>query len=142
MMRLRSHSHGPDASEPDPFDEVFRRQGQASERHERAIEAEDYQAVGMQLRECLISLIGTLRRRVTSDEAEERPQDANFIKWMELLFNQLCRGSHNKELRQYLKTTSEKTWQLVNWLTHDRNASQTASSIAIEACGVLISRAM
>jgi hypothetical protein len=138
MMRMRSRPQSPDASDPDPFDEVFRRQQQARERHERAIEAEDYQAVGMHLRECLISLIAVLRRRVEIPDLTETPQDANFIRWIELLMNQLCRGGHNKDLRQYLKTTSEKTWQLVNWLTHDRDASQTASSIAIEACAVLV----
>ena len=64
MMRLRSRPEGANSSNPDPFDEVFRRQEQAKERYERAIEAEDYQAVGMQLRECLISLVGVMRRRV------------------------------------------------------------------------------
>ena len=64
MMRLRSRPQGADSSDPDPFDEVFRRQEQAKHRYDRAIEAEDYQAVGMQLRECLISLVGVMRRRV------------------------------------------------------------------------------
>jgi hypothetical protein len=63
MMRLRSRQEGPDSVDPQPFDEVFRRQQQAGEQHERAIEAVDYQAVGMQLRECLISLIAVMRRR-------------------------------------------------------------------------------
>jgi hypothetical protein len=43
-----------------------------------------------------------------------------------------------KQLRQYMKTVSEKTWQLVNWLTHDRNADRTASSIAIEGCDMIV----
>ena len=64
MMRLRSRPEGADSSDPQPFDEVFRRQEQAKERHDRAIEAEDYQSVGMQLRECLLSLISVMRRRV------------------------------------------------------------------------------
>lgn len=55
--------------------------------------------------------------------------------------NQLCSGPHNKDLRQYLKTTAEKTWQLVNWLTHDRDANQTASTIAVAACDTLIGHA-
>ena len=64
MMRLRSRPEGANSSNPDPFDEVFRRQEQAKERYERAIEAEDYQAIGMKLRECLISFVGVMRRRV------------------------------------------------------------------------------
>ncbi len=51
MMRLRSRPAGANSVAPSPFDEVFRRQEQANDRHDSAVEAEDYQAVGMQLRE-------------------------------------------------------------------------------------------
>lgn len=138
MMRLRSRPNGPDSADPQPFDEVLRRQEQAKDRHDRAVEAEDYQAVGMQLRECLISMIAAMKRRVEVDQDVEKPQDANFVGWSGLLMNHLCHGNRNKELRSYLKTTAEKTWQLVNWLTHDRDANQTASSISIHACDTLI----
>ncbi|MCH9051312.1 MAG: gamma-glutamylcyclotransferase [Proteobacteria bacterium] len=138
MMRLRSRPEGADSSDPSPFDEVFRRQEQAKQRYDRAIEAEDYQAVGMQLRECLISLVGVMRRRVELLAHVEKPQDANFIGWARVLMDQLCAGKKNKELRQYMKAASEKTWQLVNWLTHDRNANKSASSIAIEGCDMVV----
>lgn len=138
MMRLRSRPEGADSSDPDPFDEVFRRQEQAKQRYERAIEAEEYQAVGMQLRECLISLVGVMRRRVELPAGNEQPQDANFIGWAGVLMDHLCPGERNKELRRYMKATSEKTWQLVNWLTHDRNANRTASSIAIEGSDTVV----
>jgi hypothetical protein len=138
MMRMRSRPDGADSSNPDPFDEVFRRQEQATHRLERAIEPEDYQAVGMQLRECLISLIGVMRRRIEISSDVERPQDANFVGWVQVLMNHLCMGEKNKELRQYMKALSEKTWQLVNWLTHDRNANKTAASIAIEGCNTIV----
>ncbi|HJS87395.1 MAG TPA: hypothetical protein VJ779_18230 [Acetobacteraceae bacterium] len=138
MMRLRSRPNSADSSDPQPFDEVFRRQAQAKDRYDRAIEAEDYQAVGMQLRECLISLIYAMRRRVEIEGEFDRPLDADFKGWSSVLMNQLCRGEQNKKLRQYLKATSEKTWELVNWLTHDREANQTASSILIHACDTLI----
>jgi hypothetical protein len=138
MMRVRSRPQGADSSDPDPFDEVFRRQEQAKHRYERAIEAEDYLAVGMQLRECLISLVGVMRRRVELQADVERPQDANFTGWAGILMDHLCAGERNKELRQYMKATSEKTWQLVNWLTHDRNANKTASTIAIHGCDMVV----
>lgn len=44
MMRLRSRPEGASGEEPSPFDEVFRRQEQAKNRHDSAVEAEDYQA--------------------------------------------------------------------------------------------------
>jgi hypothetical protein len=121
---------------------VFRRQEQAKERFDLAVEAEDYQAVGMQLRECLISLAGALRRRVVIDAAAERPQDANFVAWAELLMSQLCPGESNKQLRQYLKSTAKDTWQLVNWVTHDRNANKTACFIAIHGCDTVVGHLM
>lgn len=138
MMRLRSRSASANGDEPNPFDEVFRRQEQARNRHDSAVETEDYQAVGMQLRECLISLVGVLRRRVPTNPNIERPQDANFVSWSAVLMDELCGGNSNKELRQHLKNTAKETWQLVNWLTHDRSANQTASSIAIHACDTVV----
>jgi len=138
MMRLRSRPEGADSSDPQPFDEVFRRQEQAKNRHDSAIEAEDYQAVGMQLRECLISLVGVFRRRVGISSDIQKPQDANFVSWSDILLDELCAGRRNKQLRQYLKKTAKETWQLVNWLTHHRNANQTVSSISIHACDTIV----
>jgi hypothetical protein len=138
MMRLRSRSDSVDGSDPSPFDEVLRRGEQASSKHDNAIEAEDYQAVGMLLRESLISLVGALRRRTEILDDVDRPQDSNFIGWTEVLTNQLCAGGTNKELRRHLKNIAKETWQLVNWLTHARSANKTASSIAIHSCQTVI----
>lgn len=138
MARLKSRSGRVSADDPSPFDEVLRRGEQASDRHDSAVEVEDYQAVGMLLRESLISLVGALRRHTEIPEEVERPQDSNFNGWTEVLMNQLCGGGSNKELRQHLKNTAKETWQLVNWLTHTRSANKTASSIAIHACQTII----
>ncbi len=142
MMRLRSRSEGVDSSDPNPFDEVFRRMDQAQHRHDTAVEAEDFQSVGMLLREALISMIGALRRRTEIPPDIQHPQDANFISWSEVLMNQLCGGSNNKELRQHLKNIAKECWQLVNWLTHSRNANKTASSIAIHSCQTIIGHSL
>lgn len=138
MMRIRDRSNRVDASDPSPFDEVLRREGQAESRHDSAVEAEDYQAVGMLLRESLISLIAVLRSRTELHNEVERPQDSNFVGWTDILMNQLCGGGSNKELRQHLKNTAKETWQLVNWLTHARSANKAASSIAIHASQTVI----
>lgn len=138
MMRLKSRSDRVDANDPSPFDEVLRRMDQAQNKHDSAVEAEEHQSVGMLLRESLISLIAALRRHTELPTDVERPQDANFIAWTEVLMNQLCGGGSNKELRQHLKNTAKECWQLVNWLTHARSASQTASSIAIHSCQTTI----
>jgi hypothetical protein len=138
MMRLRSRSLGADASDPSPFDEVLRRSEQAESKHDGAIEVEDFQAVGMLLRESLISLVGAVRRRTELAPGVEKPQDSNFVGWTEVLMNQLCGGGSNQELRQHLKNTAKETWQLVSWLTHTRSATKRASSIAIHACRTVI----
>jgi hypothetical protein len=78
MMRLRSRPSGPESDDPSPFDEVLRRQEQSKAKFDTAVEAEEFQAVAMQLRECLLSLVNALRRRVKLPSSVERPQDANF----------------------------------------------------------------
>jgi hypothetical protein len=114
------------------------RQGVNSSCRPTAVEAVDFQAVGMQLRECLISLVAAVRRRAEINSAEERPKDADVIGWNKLLLGQLCPGEKNEELRGYLKATTEKAWQLVNWLTHHRNANKTASLITADAIDSIV----
>lgn len=138
MMRLRSRFTGATSDEPTPFDEVFRRQEQAKVRFATAVEGEDFQAVGMLLRECLISLVAVLRRRAPVKADIERPRDADFLNWTDLLINEMCGGASNKPLRKHLKNTAEETWQLANWLTHHRNVNKTAASIAIEATDAVV----
>ena len=82
---------------PTPFDEVFRRQNQAADLLARAVEAAEFQAVGMQLRECMISLVVVVRRRVELPAEIEQPQDANVIVGGPL-FDHFCPGEKNKEL--------------------------------------------
>jgi hypothetical protein len=138
MMRLRNRSDRVDSSDPTPFDEVFRREEQAESKHDSALEAEDYQGVGMLLRESLISLVGALRRRTELSDEIDLPKDSDFNGWTDVLMNQLCGGSSNKNMRQHLKNTAKETWQLVNWLTHAKKANKTASSIAIHSSQTII----
>ncbi|MEH6676457.1 hypothetical protein [Phenylobacterium sp.] len=139
MARVMSKQTKDGPSE-NPFDEVFRRQAQAKDLIDRAVEAVDFQAVGMQLRECLISLMSAVRRRVDLPEDVDRPQDANVIGWGEVLLNHLCGGRSNKELRAHLKSANESTWQLVNWVTHHRNANKTSALIAIDSVDALVTQ--
>jgi hypothetical protein len=124
--------------EASPFDEVIRRQVQAADRLERAIEAVDFQAVGMQLRECLISLVGAARRRVELEENDDRPKDADVVGWNRVLIGKLCPGEKNDELRSYMKALVEKAWPLVNWLTHHRNANKTAALVSLDGVDAIV----
>src|SRR5437764_15284947 len=131
MMRLMSRSAKEGDVEASPFDEVIRRQVQAADRLEKSIEAVDFQAVGMQLRECLISLVGAARRRVEPNENDARPKDAAAVSWNTVLMGKLCPGEKNDRLRSYMKALVEKAWPLVNWITHHRNANKTAVLVAL-----------
>lgn len=137
MMRVQSRHAGP-RGEPDPFDEVMRRHMQASDLLDAAVEAEEFQGVGMALRECLLSLMAAIRRRVELPSGVEAPQAANFKGWSEALLDLLSAGSSNQTIRSYMKHHAKETWELVNWLTHTTSADQTAASIALEACATLI----
>lgn len=139
MARVMSNGAS-EESTPTPFDEVLRRQAQAKDLADRAIEAVDFQAVGMQLRECLISLMGAVRRQVDLPVANERPQDANVVAWGEILLNHLCPGRRDKELRAHLKAANESAWQLANWITHHRNANKAATLIAILSVDALVTQ--
>lgn len=138
MARLRSRSGRVDAEDPTPFDEVFRRMDQADDRLGQAVEGEDYQAVGMQLREALLSLIVAAKARVTVPVDVETPQAANFIGWSDLLLNLMAPGGGNREVRQHVKALCKETWQLTNWLTHSRNATEGAAMIALQSSRTVI----
>lgn len=138
VMRMRSQSRRVDADDPHPFDEVFRRQQQAEDRLETAVEAEDFQTVGMLLRECLISLSDGARRRVTVHAGGTLPQGSNFVGWVVVLADELCAGRSKKVLRHYLTRTAKETWDMVTWLTHHRGADRTSAIIAFHACQTVI----
>lgn len=142
MLRVASRQERDGESEPTPFDEVFRRKMQATGLLERAVEAVDFQAIGMQLRECLISLVAAVRRRVEIDVTNERPKDADVVGWNDFFASKLCPGEKNDELRRYLKAIVEKAWPLVNWLTHHRNANKTAALIAKDAVEAIVTHYM
>ncbi len=124
--------------EPTPLHEVFRRLDQADERLESAVEAEDYQAVGVLLRETLLTLIASLRRHVKLPADTTRPQDANFVDWSRLLIGQLCPGRSNKPPRSHINASAKDTWDLVGWLVHARNADNTAATVTFHAVNTLV----
>ena len=138
MMRIRSRPNGTQSSDQDPFNEVYRRLEQTKDRFDAAVEAEDFQAVGMQLRESLLSLVQILHRRAKFPKTKELPQKSNFVDWIEILIRNYCPGKGNKELRNYIRTVAEKTWRLVSWLTHKRSANRTAALVAIFGCDMVV----
>lgn len=111
----------------------WRRWQQAFESYERADEAEHFQAVGMHLRECLISFADETRSDELVPEGAVTPKAADFVSWAELLANALGAGKSSARLRSYLKALVGETWQYVNWLTHAKNARRADAEIALKA---------
>ena len=112
---------------------AWRRWEQAASALDHADEAEEFQAVGMRCRECLLDFIAATANPEMVPEGQELPQRGNFLGWSELIANAVARGASAERVRQYLKTVAEETWQLVSWLTHAKNATWADGQLAVDA---------
>ncbi len=127
---MAKHTPSVPAIEQMTQQDAWRRWQQAGEVLDSAEEAEDFQAVGMRCRECLIVMVRTLTLGEMVPEGDLPPKQADVIHWCELIANHVARGSSAKEVRGYLKSTSKAGWELVNWLTHARNATRADALLA------------
>ncbi|HUY44681.1 MAG TPA: SEC-C domain-containing protein [Streptosporangiaceae bacterium] len=114
--------------------EVLRRLDVAGDSLDRAREVEDFQAVGMRLREALLTLGAKLADQgYQSAEGAAELQKGNFKAWAALCADSIAAGSGSQHLRALLKALGEKTWNYVAWLTHARNAGRSDAQIALSA---------
>jgi hypothetical protein len=111
----------------------WRRWEQAFESYDSGDEAENFQAVGARLRECLLSFVGETRSDELVRETDTRPKDGDFKGWVELLANHLASGQSSAKLRSYLKKLAAETWEYVCWLTHTKNAVRMDAEIGLKA---------
>lgn len=110
----------------------WRRWQQAFEAYESGDEAEAFQAVGMRLRECLVSFLEETTTSELVPAGEEQPKAADFKGWTELLANALAAVESAAKLRSYLKKTAVETWDYVNWLTHAKSAVRMDAEIGLK----------
>ncbi|MCX9190314.1 hypothetical protein C3Y87_02560 [Carbonactinospora thermoautotrophica] len=111
----------------------WRRWQQAFETYDSGDEAETFQAVGVRLRECLVSFLGETCSNDLVPDGKEQPKNADFRGWTELLANALATGESSAKLRSYLKKIAVETWEYVNWLTHAKNAVRMDAEIGLKA---------
>lgn len=140
-LRLRMTSDGPSGPRYESathFASVFRRLDQISDQLETSEEVEDFQAVGMKCRECLVEFVDAMRQALEMPPIEEAPKDSDFIHWSQIFAEELAHGSSRAEIRGYLRTVSKSTWQLVSWLTHARGASAEDGEMALNAVGTIL----
>ena len=115
-----------------------RKMVQASEAFDRADEAEEFQAVGMRCRECLLALVRELTEGNDLAEGDDLPKAADFVAWIDIIANALAPGGSAEYVRGYLKSTAERAWRLVNWLTHANNATRHDADLALGATSHII----
>ena len=56
----------------------------------------------------------------------------------ERIANAIAPGGSAEHVRGYLKTTAERCWRLVNWLTHANNATRNDAELALDATSHVI----
>jgi predicted Zn-ribbon and HTH transcriptional regulator len=121
------------------FAAAFRRWEQAAEAIDLAKEAEDFQAVGMKCRECLLTFARVAQKDISRPEGSSSPpKRGDFVHWAELIAEHAAAGAHAKDLRKYLKDGANKTWQLVNWLTHTSSAIRHDAELVVAATSHLL----
>jgi hypothetical protein len=112
---------------------AWRRWEQAAAALTKADAPEEYQAVGILCRVCLLSFINA----VVSDEIvtvnEKHPSLADFLSWSEIIAVSLTQGSSAAEVRAYLVNIAKAAWQLVDWLAHAADPTREDANLAIEA---------
>ncbi len=85
-------------------------------------EAEDFQAVGVRLRECMVTFASEIADADLVPKGVEAPKKADVVGWSVLLIDHLASGSTNEQLRSYCKRLARETWDYVNKLTHAKNS--------------------
>jgi hypothetical protein len=112
---------------------AWRRWTQAAESLDAADEAEEFQAVGMRCRECLIAMVRAITKPEMVPTGVDQPKAAAFILWSELIADAIASGASASEVRGYMKAMARSTWQLVSWLTHAGNAARYDAEMALDA---------
>jgi predicted RNA-binding Zn-ribbon protein involved in translation (DUF1610 family) len=138
-MLARQHLAAPvDGPPRELAPQSMRKFEQAGDALDRAQEAEDFQAVGMRLRECLIAFAQETSGEVTVPEGTEPPKRSDVKGWAELLVATVAPGSRSAQKRSYLRTMARETWDLVAWLTHAANATRADADMARDATSHLL----
>ena len=96
-----------------------------------AREAEDFQAVGVRLRECLVSFAGEISSDDLVGHGGAVPKGADVVGWTDLLVAKVLADA--KSWRSYLRKLTRETWDFVNWLTHAKNARYHDAEFGVAA---------
>ena len=112
----------------------------ATETLDHAQEVEDFQAVGMKLREALLALIRECADPEMVPKDAEEPKLGDFIHWSEYIIDALANNQNLAKMRSLLKNLSKDTWQVVQGLTHSTSADRTLAELATQASSYLFNQ--
>lgn len=134
MARVAARdSRKADASNQSRFSAAWRRWEQAASAMDQAAEAEDFQAIGMKCRECMLAFVKTAPEYVELEDGTALPKRGDFTQWADLVAEWAAPGKHAKDIRAHLKQVSASAWQLANWLTHTSNAVRMDAELTLAA---------
>jgi hypothetical protein len=112
---------------------------QAVEAMATSREAEDFQAMGVRLRECLVSFAVEVADADLVPEGTETPKKADVVGWSNLLVDRMASGSSSEQARSYVKKLARETWDYVSQLTHAKNAGSYDAEIGVAAVSHFLS---
>ena len=115
----------------EPLLAAWRALDQAEDAITAAQENEDYQALGVRCRECLLSLVHAMQSAIEPPAATDLKQ-SDFPGWAEVIADTSLPGAGQKERRHLLKSSAKQSWQFVNWLTHARSSHFHDAEAALE----------
>jgi hypothetical protein len=109
MERLRAKNTGwSEGEERDRTAAAWRRWEQAADAFDTADEAEEFQAVGMRLRECLLTFVRDIADADLVPAGVETPRLGDFTGWVDVAAGRIC-GSQDR-LATYLQRTQQPTY--------------------------------
>jgi hypothetical protein len=138
MQRLRARQdaeHIPGSpAEKDRLAAVWRRWQQAGEALDLADEAEEFMAVGMRCRTALLAFAKEVAKPEWVPEGQKAPKRGDFVGWADVVADRVA----GDRLRALLKGMAKHTWDYVQALTHDEEATLVDGTMAVAATADVI----
>lgn len=123
--------------ESDIAPQLFRKLKSIATLIDSALEIEDFQAIGVQCREVLITLGNSIYFAEMAGQGEQ-PQASNFKRKAELFIQFYLIGSENSNYRSIIKKLTESTWEYACKITHSSSTTFYEASTCVTLCTSLV----
>ncbi len=140
MVRIASREEFPITEEAAGLlPRAWRLWEQAVESLDGAREAEDFQAVGVRLRETMVTYASEVADDALVPAGGAVPKAGDVVGWTNLVIADQAKGPSSKQLRSFATKVARETWDYVNWLTHAKNAIAYDAHIGVAAVSHFLS---